>query len=592
MKADRDDTRGSPRDYGTEALFATRARFFLTYRLAAVRLLQFAAPDGGARTAGWQLALVAFVALDVIQWSVLRKPERFGLKSRLALDTFDVALWSFAPYPHSSPYSYAVLLAIPLAVEAGMRLGFAGLVVPAVVIAGTCAARAALGRALDPQLFVWPVFAVGWGMLLSRYIGRLQRRGEKEWSQRDAAEQRRAFLAGQNAVAMGANSVVDVIEGLLPVLGPPEDGTVLWQFADAWKSALCQSTKGEAAYLGLVLAEWAADHNAHPDLSSRVEFHPAEGIGTTLLTGRQESALRDLLTQLTLRGTTPVSLTDPTVSSRPPGGPLRLQIGSYRLEVPADPDRPPRPYDPAPAAFAIVTSLMLADMVTLLIAPGAVAIGASLAIAAACWAHIRLRRVGEAARPSIMAVAVGVAVTYTALASLNLERLVNPGGLVNFPVVAALDLLALLGGFYWEYLKSATRLLTVAGAAAVFAEGWFLHRQRHDPLDLILQGVSVLPLLLTTLRLAREINASSGRYTRRLLARQTETNHAAFDEGQTTVIDLVRRAAHEAEARLVAVQGNLAPKLADYSRGKLEEVDRRLQKLTATDGSSSSTTIS
>lgn len=586
-----DEDVSSPRDYGTEALFAVRARFFLTYRLA-IRLLQFAAADGGARTGPWQAALLGFVALDLVQWWFLRNPDRFRLKSRLALDSLDVAVWSFAPYPHGAPYNYAILISIPLALEAGLRSGAAGVVVPAVVIAVTSTARTATGRPLDPQLFLWPVFAVGWGVLLSRYIGRLQRRTEQEWAQRSVAERRRSFLAGQNAVAMGANSVVDVIEGLLPVLGPLEEGSILWHFADAWKPALFQSTKGEAAYLGLVLAEWAADHNTHPDLSSRVDFRMAEGLGTTLLTGEQETTLRSVLSALPLRGSISVSLAGSMTPSRPPGGPVRLQVGTHLIEVPADRQRPPRPYDPAPAAFAIITLLMLADMITMPVAPLAAAAGGCMALLAAAWAHVRIGRIGEAAQPAIMRVAVIVAVVYTALASLNLERQINQGGLETYPVVAALDLLALLGGFYWGHLNASSRLMTAAGAAAVLTEGWLLHPHRHRPVDLAVATFAVLPLLVTTLRLAREINSSSARYAFRLQKVQGRTQQEAFDDGRTSVIDLVRRARDEAQARLTSNQDSLSPQLAAYSRDKLEEVDRRLEKLTPTGGPYSSTTTS
>src|SRR5215831_11029461 len=82
--------RSSQTDYGTEALLAVRARFFVTYRLVN-RFLQFAAADGGAHMGLWRVAVVAFAAIDIIEWSILRDQDRFALKSRLALDSFDVA---------------------------------------------------------------------------------------------------------------------------------------------------------------------------------------------------------------------------------------------------------------------------------------------------------------------------------------------------------------------------------------------------------------------------------------------------------------------------------------------------------------------
>jgi hypothetical protein len=64
------------------------------------------------------------------------------------------------------------------------------------------------------------------------------------------------------------------------------------EVADAWKHRLFQSTRTEAVYLDGALREWAQNHNRHPDLSTRIELYPAEGVGTTLLTGTQTAALR------------------------------------------------------------------------------------------------------------------------------------------------------------------------------------------------------------------------------------------------------------------------------------------------------------
>lgn len=577
--------------YAVEAFLAARAGFYLAYRLA-MRVVQFASIDGGARTAAWQMTLVAFVALDIGSWMVLRSTDRFFFKTRLVIDSADIALWSLAPYTGDTPYALAVLVGFPLALEAGLRCGWVGLTVPAVTLASTVIVRSLFGRPAAPQFFTWLVVGVGCGLLLRRYIARLQEQAKDEWARRRSAEHRRAFLAGQNSVAMGASSAVDAIESVLPLLGRPDPGSVMWDVANSWKSALYESTVGHAAYLGHVLAEWAADHNRHPDLTSRVELHLREGIGTVLLTNDQEPALRHRLSGLALRGILAVDLEDPTTADRPPGGPLRLTVGPHLVEVPADPDRPPRPVDPGPAVFVLGSVLMLGDVVGFPLAFLPVAAPICLGFAGAWWAHLRLRRMGKAAWPAIMGAAVLIAVMYTSCATLALERPLNVAGLENYPVVPGLDLLAVLGAMYWAGLRPAMRWFAVGAAALLLVSTWLLHPIGHHPERVLLQAIGPLAVLVGALPLARELGSASDRYQRKLMDDDGDAEHIAFRRGQDTVIDLVHRARDEAYGRLGVVGATLAPPLAENVRHRLEEVDRRLARLEHRGGSSWSTTTS
>lgn len=576
-------------DYGTEAFLAVRARFHLSYRLA-VRFAQLA-PDGGARTPGWQALVVVFLALDVGLWFALRNPQRFGLKSRLAIDSVDVAVWSLAPYPAGLPYFVAVLIGFPLALEAGLRMRLGGLVVPAAIFTTTALTGVVAGRPVFPSLFLWLVLAVACGLLAHRYMGRLQRRAEAAWAHRRSAEHRRAFLAGQNAVAMGASSVVDAIEGVVPALGHPEPDSALWKFASGWKPGLYQSTIGHAAYLGQVLSEWSAEHNCHPDLSSRVELHTAEGIGTTLLTGRQEAELRRQLSGLVLRGSWSIELADPTVSQRPPGGALVLRLGPHALALPADTKRPPRPFDPSPTAFVLAAFLMVGDMLGFPLRPSAVVPVIVLSLAAAFWAHGRLRRLGTAARPMILAAAMVIALVYATSATTSLVQPVNRGGLEQYPLAASLGLLALLGGMYWDKMALPLRWVPAGGAALVVVLGWVLHPVGHQPEHLLIPIGWTLPVLVCASRLARELTLASGRYSQALIEEDEKEEAAAFRSGRDTVTDLVRQARNEAHGRLAVVAATLPPRLLDNVRRRLEEVDRRLETMVTPGGSSSSTTM-
>jgi hypothetical protein len=539
--------------------------------------MQLSVVDGGARSGGWRLAVVGFAAIDVASWALLRRPQRYGLKTRLAVDSLDIAIWSLAPYPRGAGYELAVFIGFPLALEAGLRSGRRALAVPLVPLAATAAARSLAGRPVQPIWFFWLVLGVAAGLLLRRYLGRMGERTEEEWAQRRSAECRRAFLAGQNAVAMGADSVVDAIEGVLPVLGQPESGSVLWEIANAWKPGLREATADHAAYLGLVLSEWAAEHNRHPDLSSRVEVRIAEGMGTTLLTDEQVTLVQRLLTALDLRGAVTVVLEDPETAQRPPGGPVRLRVGDHRLVLPADPNRPPRPYDPAPAAFVITAFVVVGDLLSLHLAPWAAALGFALALGGAVWAQAELRRAVAATRARIVAVAACVAPVYTASATWSLPRRVPHA----YPIVAGLDLLALLGGMYWDRLGPAARCWLASGVVLTITTGWSLHHLPRQAGYFALQVTWALPVLIGALKLARELEAGAARYARQLAERDAASEAAAFVEGKEVVLHLVRRARDEAFAHLAQVEWSLPPPLADSARRRLEDVDRRLLKLEA-----------
>jgi len=577
--------------YAIDAFLAVRGRFHLAYRLS-VRLMQFASVDGGARTAGWRLALLAFVALDIGLWVALRNPRVFALKSRLAIDCAGIAFWSLAPLPAGTAYILAVLAGFPLALDAGLRCRSRGLVVPVAAMATTLLVRSIAGRPAMPEPFVWLFLGVAWGVLLRRYTARLQRHAEQDRARRSSAEHRRAYLAGQNSVAMGASSAVDGIESVLPLLGPPEPGSVIWDIANSWKRALHEATIGHAAYLGQALAEWAAGHNAHPDLASRVIVAPVEGIGTTLLTHTQVEALWNGLTGLDLRGRVAVDLAERAAADRPPGGRLRLRIGLATIDVPADPDCPPDPVDPGPAIFVLACALMLGDIVGFPLDGPPVLAVATMTLLAAWWAHTRLRRLGRAAWPVIMLSAVAVAVTYTACATLALKEALNPAGLENYPVVAGLDLLAIVAPMYWDGLGRPLRAMAVAGSVSVMAVAWLLHPVGDDAGRLLLQATWSLNVLLSARRLTRELNAASTSYAERLRDEGRDAEQFAFRMGQAAVVALVRRAREEASERLRVVGDTLMADLAEDARRRLEEVDLRLASVTGPGGSSSSTTTS
>src|SRR5215470_10437113 len=122
-----------------QAAALLRDRYFIWWRLA-VRFVEAASLVAvGHDWHGLGVAAAAVCALyDVGLAVALRRTGRTALPWRLALDSVDVAAWSQAIGGSSD---VASLVASPLALEAGLRLGWRGLVVPAAVGVVTNAVR-------------------------------------------------------------------------------------------------------------------------------------------------------------------------------------------------------------------------------------------------------------------------------------------------------------------------------------------------------------------------------------------------------------------------------------------------------------------
>lgn len=289
--------------YFARGLQESRATLHLAVRLA-MRANQVLTISGSAAEAAgvWRAALPAFVVLDVFIWRALRRSHSFGVGWRLPIDVLDAAFWALSPAPPSGHLGFNSFVLLPLAVEAGCRWRLGGMVVP---VAHGAAVRAV--RSLDPR----PLFALGlcsnvvsviMGMALWRYCERLYEQARTDHGHLAAANESRSFLAGQNSIAMGSSSVIDVMETLVPLLGRPSKGSALSLLAEGWKAHLSEPTSTEAVYLQSTLLEWERQHNRHPDLAGLVEVYIPLGEGTSLLTGSQAALLWRVLTVSNLAG--------------------------------------------------------------------------------------------------------------------------------------------------------------------------------------------------------------------------------------------------------------------------------------------------
>ncbi len=314
-----------------KVLLDERAWFHLVYRLAArsVQVLIERGQPGSRRRMAWAGTLAA---VDMAEAGLLRRRSGFFLGPRLLLDASDTAIWASG----TERCDEAALTGVPLAIEAGMRLGLGGLIAPAVSAAFCAAARRHSGRSVSTASFRWQVMGVAAGVGLAAYEASYRRATAARHSVELDARRRLAEVAGQNAVAMGADSVVDLLARTAPLLRDKAGGGTTGMMA-GWKHALAESTAAQATYLGWALKAWELRHNAaHADLSADVVFQLPEGAGTVLLTASQADSLFQTLDRLPLRGLVQVQVADEEEALRPDSA-RRLVIGGtviFKVRLP------------------------------------------------------------------------------------------------------------------------------------------------------------------------------------------------------------------------------------------------------------------
>jgi hypothetical protein len=576
--------------YGVGGVLASRSRFHLVYRLM-VRLNQVADPAGGARTRRWRRLLAASAAADVALAVWLRLSTKPNLGPRLALDAVDTATWSLAPYPEGY-WDYAVLPDVPLCVEVGLGLRWRGMILPAVSAAVTTAVRTARRQPVQLAPFTWQVLAVAGGAGFHQYNQRVRADALRTAERMLAAREAGATLAGQNAVAMGADTVIDQVQSIAPLFGRPMPGSALYQLVDGWKTALAEATQRSAAYLGTVLIAWQRGHNTHPDLSRRVDFAVTEGHGTVLLTGPQARALQEALDRLDLRGELPVRVRDDHLERRTPGRRIDVVIGDRLVAVPPDTEVAPRSPDFGPIGL-LLGAVMYARMAMPTAERVPLRVVAPLmasTIAAAGVAEHRLRRRGSAAQGEIQLVGLAISAMATALATRTARLPFKPSGGQNFPFYSTLSVPMVVYAFQHQDLSPRMRRIIPIGFAAIAATGWVLAPRPRQFGQCLLALTWPLAGLISGLRVSIASREDARRLADTLHATEQAAVDAAYARGTTSVIRLARAAYTDARDQLEAYRAKLDPDLIRIAEQRLNEVHRCLDQLTAATESPSSTT--
>lgn len=558
-----------------QAILAKRHRFQLAYCVVGRSYQMLAARS--SRSPRRIAAVGACAICDLAIAGALRKSHRFALLPRLAINALDGALWSQADIGLSS----ATMSGIPLAFEAGLRLGAAGLVVPAVNASVTSIVRLLRGRRPSALSFRYQAIDVALGAAIATYE-RNRRKVTRSRHQRELeARISAAHLAGQNSIASGADTVVDLLSRTMPLLSSPARSAGTGAMLADWKQSLAASTTEHATYLGIALAKWRRRHNdSHPDLAEDVNFEIRAGAGAILLTSHQAAWLESTLDQLVLRGMLIVTVSD-IDQARRPNRPCRLAVGEHVIDVPPDPRPDLVPFDFAPLGF-LAASLWFADTRvpgecdSALWAVGPViASGPPLAI----WSHREVVRRGEAAHGRVLFAALGQALANAVASTGTMRNIRNHEGIQRFPFLLGIEMVAMMTPLYWRDLDANQRLGAIAAIAVILALGLVLFPERvqwsHFTVELLWAAAAFYSMSAVRPQLAAD--ASWLRAELEVADQHVLTN--AFAEGRSYVLGLVSETRNAAWREFAAIHRKLDARMRAEVERRLNEVDTRLEEL-------------
>jgi hypothetical protein len=576
---DRTRTTRDGRSVAIQASTLLRNRYFLWWRLA-VRIVEAASLVALGRDLHG-LGVVAAAACALYDLGVadrLRRSGQTALWPRLALDTIDMTAWSLAI--GTSP-DVAVLTASPLALEVGMRYGWRGLAMPLFTGIVTNLALRAGGQPLTPGAFLWPTMALALAALAVRYLRlRLERRLEIADSEIEAAASR-AELAGQNSVAAGADSVIDLLTRTTPLLSaggaPLQPSRVA-----AWKLTLAEASAGQASYLGVAVSRWQRLRNSMShDLLTDVEVRCVGGAGSLLLSPAQARDVDRVLDGLALRGVATIAVPDPA----PAGREQVLVVLGRRVTLPADPRPSPPSLDLGPVALLLGASSFLTQSL-----PHGdevpIAVTASLAVAAcalALWAHRHVDRRGAAGHAAVLLVSLLLGATDAILATITMR---NPATdhMLRMPFLLFAVWVGPLFVIYARDLTERVRWLTIGGAAVIVVAGLTLLPALPPLSHVMVAAVWPASAILASLGLRETLDRDGGDVATALERRHQSAVDRAYRRGRRLVIDLVATAATDAWNAYFEVRTGL-PEAADAEfERRLAEVDARLGGLRGVDG--------
>jgi hypothetical protein len=513
---------------------------------------------------------------------MLKRLSGSWLAPRLTFDAVDTAYWSLL-YDRAD---LATLTGVPLAMEAGIRSGAQGMVVPVVNAAVTAIVRRRHGRPRSLGSFRWQAMGVACGGGLARY----------EESRRAAALARRrqsvdarcqlAHLAGQNDVAMGADSIIDLLSRTDPLLASTNlrgetGGAITGRQLAAWKQSLATTTVRRAAYLGVVLTQWQSSHNgAQADLSADVIFDLREGDGTVTLTPSQANRLIAVLDELPMRGRVHVhhdrrdQVSDPSL-------PVRLIIGDQFVEISPDRRSDLVPYDVGPLGFVTATLWSLDSLLPSRYRADYRAIMpiATLDTLLVWWSHAQIARLGRDAHLRLIVAALIAAEVDCVATTTTMRQTRSSDGTQFFPASSSITPTMLMLPLYWGDLSRPQRQAVVVALGVIILSGVALHPDRPGIGHLLMELAWPLAALISMASLDASFDADEARLGEQMAGDEDLAVAAAFEQGRSTVIELAAGSYERTLGEFERFRSTLDADIMAEVERRLVDVAKRLREL-------------
>ena len=518
---------------------------------------------------------------DIATGYLLHRSNRLALVPRLGMDAIDIATSSIT---QGDAYASAARLGIPLSIEAGVRRGPGGFVVPATNLVITAAIRRRRGLSTRHMTMGSQVVSVLAGALIQNYLEHERRIIEIRHDEITAARREQARLAGQNDVAVGADTVVDLLIRTAPILQSVDTSSSSVQgMLSSWKAVLCAETSEHATYLKTALAQWQRRHNFQPDLSRDVEFATDPDDGTVLLSAGQVVELEQILECMSLRGEVPVEVIHER-SAHLPGDSLYLRLGSARVTI--GPDRramPPR-LDLGPAALWLGAALCVvpalptqgrADWHRVLLSVG-------WFTGAGFWSRRQLNRRGALVHERIFLSCVAGSLLQAVTTTAAVRRPMDENGWIRqsymWPLFAEIPLILLYG----PSLKRSTKVMAMAFTLATVCLG--IRSSRSGWKDVVFNLPWPIATFLTFRGLAQNLASEAATFAASLESKEDASVTSAFRSGQRQVLDLVADTNRQLRDSLASCGRQLRAQDRDEAERRLDEVSRRLRNLQLSSG--------
>lgn len=494
-----------------DLLLDQRLRVLVAFRLG-VRLWQAIAKSDVAGR--WRyLRLVLGLTVDGLTglWMACsrRRPGRW----RLGLDVFEAAIGSVASSDVPDAARSALMPALNLCIEAGVRGGVDAVVTPAAITGAAGLVRWRRKHHVRPTQAGWPLAASAFGVALRRYLRGRQRILGVEHERKMAATVSQAFRLGQFEASSEADSVIDEAQRAL-ILIQDAGGPQMQAALAAWKASLAAAIRDEGTYLSEVLLRRQTFQNLGSDLGQSVVF--ILDSEWPVVIGRQQSLqLWNELERLRPHGRLEVRVINGGIV---PGQAVTLRLGSTQVLLRADSEVRLQ-LDLAPLASGY-TAVMVAMSIGLDF--GAVALpvalfGSAFYLGLGFWAHRRLPMAGTAGRRHFAQAALVAGAIHSAFACRSVRRTRTSGGQVNFPAAGLLQGLAVTLVSVGPALTGSLRVASATGLVAIGVCGWLSLPERPPASQLF-------PLLVWPLATAGTAIGLTG-----ALDRQVELLEKQFD---------------------------------------------------------------